>query len=117
MFFGKNPTPEQIQFRNQIMTFILVQGAIFSTLLLVNRITKIDYGVLLFFAGLIIVLVLIPSNLELNSYVKSANSMGGHQHSQILEQMLKLRMGWRESIERFIIGLIPFSAGVILLLI
>lgn len=114
MFFGKNQTPKQRKFRSQIITFILVQGVIFSTLLFISYLTRFDYGVLLVFAGAILTLLLIPSHLELNSYVKSANSMGGHHHQRNLEQIFKMRMGWRDSLERFTIGLIPFIIGLIL---
>jgi hypothetical protein len=115
MFFGKNLTSEQSEFRSQVITFILVQGVIFSTTFFIHRFTKMDYGVLLIFASLIITLCLIPSNLELHSYVKSANSMGGHQHQQILEQIFRLRMGWRDTLERIAIGLIPFIVGIAIL--
>ncbi|MDQ7034444.1 MAG: hypothetical protein Q9P01_06295 [Anaerolineae bacterium] len=83
MFFGKKQTPEQSKFRSQVITFMLVQGVIFSTLLFVSYLTQFDYGLLLIFAGATLTLILIPSNLELNSYVKTANSMGGHHHQHI----------------------------------
>jgi hypothetical protein len=65
-------------------------------------------------SGVVISLVLIPSNLELNSYIKSANSMGGHNHQEILQQIRKMRLGWNDSLERFSIGLIPLVAGIVI---
>ena len=114
MFFRKNQTSEQKEFKRQVITFILVQGVIFSTLLFISRLTGIEYSLLLLIGGVVITLVLIPSNLELNSYIKSANSMGGHNHQEILQQIRKMRLGWNDSLERFSIGLIPFIAGIII---
>ena len=117
MFFRKNQTSEQAEFSRQIITFILIQGVIFSSLLFISRLTEIDYNLLLIIVGTVISMMIIPSNLELNAYAKSAQSMAGHKHQEALKQILKMRLGWRESLERFAIGLIPFCAGIILTII
>jgi hypothetical protein len=114
MFFRKNQTSEQTELKRQVITFILVQGVIFSTLLFISRLTGIEYSLLLMLGGVAIALVLLPSNLELNSYIKSANSMGGHNHQEILQQIRKMRLGWNDSLERLSIGLIPLAAGIVI---
>jgi hypothetical protein len=114
MFFRKNQSSEQTELKRQVITFILVQGVIFSTLLLISRLTGIEYSLLLMLGGVAVTLVLIPSNLELNSYIKSASSMGGHNHQEILQQIRKMRLGWSDSLERLMIGLIPLAAGIVI---
>lgn len=117
MFFHKNQSPEKSEFYRQIITFLLIQGVIFSAALFLHYLTGFSYSLLLIIAGTIISMVVIPSNLELNAYAKSAHNMAGHKHQEALTQILKLRLGWYESMERFAVGLIPFIAGILLTII
>jgi len=115
MFSRKKRTPEQIEYYRQLVTFVLVQGLIFSTLLFISRLTGIAYNMLLMIGGAIITLLLIPSGLELHFYMQSSQNAGLHRET--LQQIFESRFDWRANLERFSIGLIPFMAGVILSLL